>query len=150
MDKKSRDICVPREGLALLSDERLILRETGRAVTPFGGVAVFAAYLRKIAFVETVRQYMPICWRSPNRTDPTGTFTAFLIAVLVGAKRLAHANWLRGDRALQAPLGIGRFPTDDTIRNLFRRFTMGPRARPHNTIRQSGESEPHLAEAYLP
>ncbi|MDQ2710911.1 MAG: hypothetical protein M3Y24_01540, partial [Acidobacteriota bacterium] len=36
-DKDDRDICVPRETLALLSDERLILRETGRAVTPFGG-----------------------------------------------------------------------------------------------------------------
>src|SRR3954453_16881919 len=53
------------------------------------------------------------------------TFTAFLIAVLVGAKRFAHANWLRGDRALHALLGMDRFPTDDTIRNLFRRFTMG-------------------------
>ena len=47
------------------------------------------------------------------------------MAVLVGAKRFAHVNWLRGDRALHALLGIDRFPTDDTIRNLFRRFTMG-------------------------
>jgi hypothetical protein len=68
---------------------------------------------------------MPICWRSPNQIEPAATFTAFLIAVLVGAKRFAHANWLRGDRALHALLGIDRFPTDDTIRNLFRRFTMG-------------------------
>ncbi|MFZ0592152.1 MAG: hypothetical protein WAM39_16925 [Bryobacteraceae bacterium] len=36
-----------------------------------------------------------------------------------------HANWLRGDQALHALLGITRFPTDDTIRNLFRRFGMG-------------------------
>jgi hypothetical protein len=47
MEEDTRDYCVPREVLALLSDERLILRETGRAVTPFGGVAVFVAYLRK-------------------------------------------------------------------------------------------------------
>ncbi len=44
---------------------------------------------------------------------------------MVGARRFAHANWLRGDRALHALLGITRFPTDDTIRNLFRRFGMG-------------------------
>src|SRR3954468_1344648 len=106
MDKENRDICVPREMVALLSDERLILRETGQAVTPFGGVAVFVAYLRQVAFVEKVRQCMPICWRSPNQIDPTVTFTAFLISVLVGAKRFAHANWLRGDRALHALLGI--------------------------------------------
>lgn len=125
MEEPTQDSCVPREAYALLSDERLTLRETRRAVTPFGGVAVFVAYLRKIDFVETVRQHMPIRWKSPNQIDPTTTFTAFLMAVLLGAKRFAHANWLRGDRALHALLGIDRFPTDDTIRNLLRKFTMG-------------------------
>src|SRR3954463_14765305 len=125
MEKDTRDYSVPREVQALLSEERLILRETKRAITPFGGVAVFVAYLHKIGFIEKLRESMPICWRSPNQIEPAATFTAFLIAVLVGAKRFAHANWLRGDRALHALLGIDRFPTDDTIRNLFRRFTMG-------------------------
>lgn len=32
----------------LLSEERLILGESGRAITPFGGVAAFVAYLRKV------------------------------------------------------------------------------------------------------
>ncbi len=109
----------------MLSDERLILRETSRPVTPHGGVTVFVAYLRQVAFVEKVPLRMPISWRSPNQIEPAATFTAFLIAVLVGAKRFAHANWLRGDRALHALLGLARFPTDDTIRNLFQRFTMG-------------------------
>jgi hypothetical protein len=68
---------------------------------------------------------MPIRWRSPNHIDPTSTFTAFLVTVLVGARRFAHASLLRGDRALHALLGLNRFPTDDTIRNLFRRFGMG-------------------------
>jgi DNA-directed RNA polymerase subunit N (RpoN/RPB10) len=45
--------------------------------------------------------------------------------VLAGARRFAHAAWLRGDKALHAVLGVERFPTDDTICNLFRRFTMG-------------------------
>jgi hypothetical protein len=68
---------------------------------------------------------MPIRWKSPHHIDPASTFTAFLIAVLVGAKRFAHAGLLRGDRALHALLGMHRFPTDDTIRNLFRAFGMG-------------------------
>ena len=149
MDKESGDICVPREMVALLSDERLILRETGRAVTPFGGVAVFVAYLRQVAFVEKVRQCMPICWRSPNQIDPTVTFTAFLISVLLGAKRFAHANWLRGDRALHALLGIDHFPTDDTIRNLFRRFTMGNVQRLFEPLTQwQMERVPARSEGY--
>ena len=125
MTSSEQDKAVPNEIQALLSNERLILRETQRAVTPFGGVVVFIAYLGKIDLASQLRAHMPVQWRSPNRIDPTSTFTSFLIAVLVGAKRFAHANWLRGDRALQALLGLNRFPSDDTIRNLFRQFTMG-------------------------
>jgi hypothetical protein len=103
----------------------VVLRETSRAVTPFGGVAVFIAYLRKIEWIGTVRKYMPVHWRSPNQIDPAVTLTAFLLAVLTGAKRFAQANWLRGDEALRKLLGLKRFPTDDTIRNLFKQFSMG-------------------------
>jgi hypothetical protein len=125
MESNATDKPVLREITALLSDERLILRETQRAVTPFGGVAVFISFLGKVGFVGAVRKHMPICWKSPNHIDPASTYTAFLISVLVGAKRFAHASLLRGDRALHALLGMDRFPTDDTIRNLFRAFGMG-------------------------
>ena len=103
----------------------MILRETQRAVTPFGGISVFISFLDKIGFAEALRQHMPIRFTSPNQIDPTLTFTAFLVAVLVGARRFAHASLLRRDRALHALLGLDRFPTDDTIRNLFRRFGSG-------------------------
>ena len=125
MESKAADNPVPREITTLLSNERLILRETQRAVTPFGGLAVFLSFLGKIGLVDRLRQFMPVRWKSPNHIDPTATFTAFLMAVLVGAKRFAHASLLRGDRALHALLGLDRFPTDDTIRNLFRQFGMG-------------------------
>src|SRR6266853_809590 len=125
MESNATDKPVPREITALLSDERLILRETQRAVTPCGGIAVFISFLGKIRFVKVVREHMPIRWRSPNQIDPTSTYTAFLISVLVGARRFAHASLLRGDRALHALMGLERFPTDDTIRNLFRAFGMG-------------------------
>ena len=110
MDTNAADKPVPREIGALLSNKRLILRRTERAVAPFGGLAVFISFLRKVGFVEKVRQHMPIRWRSPNHIDPTATFTAFLIAVLTGAKRSAHAGPLHGDRALHALLGLDRFP----------------------------------------
>src|ERR1700683_1453149 len=125
MRPNATDKPVPREIEALLSDERLILRERQRAVTPCGGIAVLISYLEKNGFVKALRQHMPIIWRSPNHIDPCFTFTAFLVSVLAGARRFAHASLLRGDRALHALLGLHRFPTDDTIRNLFRRFGMG-------------------------
>jgi hypothetical protein len=125
VESKATDKPVLREVSALLSNERVILRETQRAVTPFGGLAVFLSFLGKIGLVEKLREHMPVHWKSPNHIDPTDTFLAFLMAVLVGAKRFAHAGMLRGDGALHALLGLKRFPIDDTIRNLFRQVGRG-------------------------
>ena len=125
MEPKSADNSVPREIRALFSHQRVALRETSRAVTPLGGLAVFVAFLDKLNFTGKVREHMPFRFTSPSQIESTVTRTAFLIAVLAGAKRFAHTGMVRGDRALHALLGIQRFPTDDTIRNLFRRFSMG-------------------------
>src|ERR1700746_3464992 len=113
MEPNATDKPVPREMDALLSDERLILRETKRAVTPFGGIAVFISFLEKIGLVKAIRQHMPIVLAFPHHIDPSSTFTAFVVSVLVGARRFAHASVLRADRALHALLGLERFPTDD-------------------------------------
>jgi hypothetical protein len=140
---------VPREIAALLSSERLILRETKRAVTPFGGVAVFVSFLQKIDLVGQLRRHMPIQWKSPNQIDPTTTFVAFLMTVLVGARRFAHAAVLRGDKALHALLGMKRFPIDDTIRNLFRQFGMGQAQRLYEPLTEwQMERLPLRAEGY--
>src|SRR4030095_13500996 len=125
MEDVSLDKAVPREISALLTGERLTLRGTERAVTPFGGMAVFVEYLKRIDLVGALRRHMPVRYLSRNQIDPSTTLVCFLVSVLAGARRFAHAAWLRGDKALQAVLGVDRFPTDDTICNLLRRFTMG-------------------------
>ena len=125
MEPELADKSVPRPIEALFSSQRVVLRETSRAVTPFGGVAVFVAFLKKLEFVDKVRQYMPFRFTSPNHIEPSVTLVAFLVSVLAGARRFAQTSLLRSDRALHALLGITRFPTDDTICNLFRRFRMG-------------------------
>jgi hypothetical protein len=68
---------------------------------------------------------MPVPLRSPNAIAAEETFTAFLIAVLAGARRFAHTALLPADGAFHALLGVKRFPTDDTIRNFFKRFRQG-------------------------
>lgn len=114
-----------REITALWGERKVVLRETPRAVTPFGGLSVFIEFLQKLGYGQQVSQHMPVHLESPNAIDPGETFTAFLISVLAGARRFAHTSLLRADRALHALLGMKRFPTDGTIRNLFKRFTQG-------------------------
>ena len=69
---------------------------------------------------------MPICWKSPNRIDPTDTLLAFLMVVLVGAKRFAHAGLLRGDQALHVLIrelfvqtGLSKVPPRPRSRRAF-------------------------------
>jgi hypothetical protein len=63
---------------------------------------------------------LPFVLTSPNAIDPVQTFTAFLISVSTGARRFAHPGWLRTDTALRRVLGMVRFPSDDTLRSVFR------------------------------
>lgn len=98
-----------------------VLRETKRAVTPFGGLVVMVELLRKLQAVEAVRARLPFRYESNNSIDPAHTLLAFWLGVMAGARRFAHLQMLRGDRALQALCGT-RFPGDDAVRNFFRRF----------------------------
>jgi len=110
---------------ALWGGKKVELRETQRAVTPFGGLVVFFEFLRQVGYREAVSKHLPFRFTSPNAIDPVETFSAFLLSVVAGARRFAHTSLLRADVALQALLGISRFPGDDTIRNLFKRFGQG-------------------------
>ena len=110
---------------SLWGGKKVELRETQRAVTPFGGLGVFVEFLQQVGYREAVSQHLPFRLTSPNAIDPVETFTAFLLSVVAGARRFAHTSLLRADVALYALLGMKRFPVDDTIRNLFKRFGQG-------------------------
>lgn len=69
---------------------------------------------------------MNACNSSIPQLDPScANLHRILISVAAGARRFAQTSWLRGDGALHGLLGSDRFPSDDTIRNLFLRFGMG-------------------------
>jgi hypothetical protein len=114
----------PTEINALFGGAKLVLDETAKAVTPFGGLASLIAFLGRIGFIEQLQAALPFPALTSNNAIPLShTFTAFLVSVVVGARRFAHTQWLRADHVLHAMLGIERFPGDDTIRNFFHRFT---------------------------
>ena len=96
---------------------------TPKAVTPFGGMVSFFAWLGAIGYGARVSAAMPFCYQSPNAIPLEHTLTAFLSSVLAGASRFAHAGWFRHDKALHAMMGIARFPGEDAIRRFFHQFT---------------------------
>jgi hypothetical protein len=109
----------------LFSHAKLKLTQTPRAVTPFGGLASFIAFLHQRGLTVQLQQHLPWTLTSPNAIPLPHTLTAFLIGVLCGARRFAHTEMARADRALHALLGVPRWPGADTVRALFHRFTQG-------------------------
>ena len=109
---------------ALFGQAKLILDETPKAITPFGGLVSFLTFLGQIGYPQEVQQRLPFAAPTSNNAIPLAhTLTAFVVAVVTGARRFAHCQWLRADHGLHALLGLERFPGDDTIRNFFLRFT---------------------------
>lgn len=99
-----------------------ILRETARAVTPFGGLAVMVEFWRELGLFEAVRERLPFAYRSPNAIGAAEILVSFWLSVCAGARRFAHVNLLRGDVALRDLLGWPRLPGDDATRAFFGRF----------------------------
>jgi hypothetical protein len=58
----------------LWGGRKVELRETQRAVTPFGGLVVFFEFLRRIGYCEAVRQYLP--WANSLCSCSAGTVRA--------------------------------------------------------------------------
>jgi hypothetical protein len=111
---------------SLFGEAKLVLDETPKAISPFGGLASFISFLGQIGFARQVQQHLPFAEPTSNNAIPLAhALTAFLMSVVVGAQRFAHCEWLRADRVLHALLGLERFPSDDTIRNFFLRFSQG-------------------------
>src|SRR5246127_948560 len=114
-----------KEFRPLFGGGKIKLCDTLRAVTPFGGLAVFIEFLGRIGLVVQLTERGPYRAESPNHYEPGQILVAFILSVIAGARRFAHANQLRADLALHALLGMKRFPSDDTILNYFRRFNQG-------------------------
>ena len=111
---------------SLFGEAKLVLDETPKAISPFGGLASFISFLGQIGFPREVQQHLPFAEPTSNNAIPLAhSLTAFLMSVVVGAQRFAHCEWLRADHVLHALLGLERFPSDDTIRNFFLRFSQG-------------------------
>lgn len=73
--------------------------ETPKAISPFGGLANFISFLGRIGFAREVQRRMPFAEPASNNAIPLAhSLTAFLMSVVVGARRFAHSEWLRADK----------------------------------------------------
>jgi hypothetical protein len=91
---------------SLFGGAKLVLDETPKAISPFGGLASFISFLGQIGFARQVRQQLPIAEPTSNDAIPLAhLFAAFLMSVLVGAQQSSPAPGGTGRGAVHpAPL----------------------------------------------
>jgi hypothetical protein len=69
---------------ARFGDAKLVLDETPKAISPFGGRASFISFLGQIGFAREVQQRLPFAEPTSHNAIPLAhTLTAFLMAVVV-------------------------------------------------------------------
>ena len=74
-----------KEITPIFGSRKVILQQSKRSVTAFGGISVFFEFLGKLGYAQKVAEHMPFQLKSPNAIDPAHTFTAFIVSVLIGA-----------------------------------------------------------------
>ncbi len=83
----------------LFGNAKVLLDETPKAVSPFGGLSSFLVFLQQRGFAEAVQKHLPFAEPASNNAIPLAqVLTAFVMSVVVGARRFAHCQWLRADR----------------------------------------------------
>ncbi len=108
----------------IFNPKQVIIKETVRPISPFGGIFLVLEFFRKINLAGKLSDAFPFEYTSPNAISASQTFTYFLLTVLCGAKRFAHTLMMKADDSLRIMTGMDRFPNDDTIRNMFKNFGM--------------------------
>ena len=95
------------------------LSATGDALTPFGGLVPWAAFVRRCGLFERLGASCPVVRTSPNATPVYDVLQSDALTVLCDGDRFAHVRRLRCDPTLAEPFGVKAIVSDDTIRRLF-------------------------------
>jgi len=95
------------------------LRATDDALTPYGGLVPWAAFIRHTGIVEQLAETCPVKRTSPNAKPVHDILHSFLLTALVDGRRFAHVERLREDPTVTELFGLRSVVGDDTIKRLF-------------------------------
>jgi len=100
----------------------LTIQFVPQALTSYGGLELLGRYLRRIDLGARLRQ---AC--AGLRSDYGSHRIALVLLALfyVGARRLEHLRYLRGDPLVTRFCGLARLPTRRTVADWLRQFTQG-------------------------
>ena len=90
--------------------------DEGARVTPWGGLAYFATFLRTSGLFDRLVADAPFVYTSPNAPDVRNVVGTSVLAILAGHTRYCHIERLRNDAACAALLGLTKVVSDESLR----------------------------------
>lgn len=94
--------------------------DPGTKVTPSGGLAYFAVFLKVTGFFDSLCSDFPVDYRSNNSSSRRDIVGTIVLAILFGKDRYVQINALRNDTASMELLGLGKIVSEDTVRRSLR------------------------------
>jgi hypothetical protein len=98
---------------------KVMLRTTDEALTPYGGLVPWAAFVKHPGIFERLAASCPIVRTSPNASPVYDVLHSFALTALTDGRRFAHVQRLREDPSLATLFGVEGIVSDDSIRRLF-------------------------------
>ncbi len=104
-------------------DANFDIRYTDRPITPFGGLTTVKNFYQNSGLKDVLTS-LPLPQPGSNRGyDPVDLIEGFLISVILGARRLAHAGLLRHDKVVSEMFGWSKgMASESTFSRFFKKF----------------------------
>jgi hypothetical protein len=102
------------------SGERFKVSRGERALTPFGGLVAFSAFLSKLGIIEKMVQTCPIKRTSNNATPVRDVLIGFILTCIQEGKRFRHIRSIQDDPTIAKVFNIERrIPGVDAVLRFF-------------------------------
>jgi len=108
-----------------IRDGELFVEYTDKALSGWGGLAVFFEFVEQTGFFRLLKQVFPEKKTSPNFVSSGDIVKALFATVLVGGNRFSHVERVREDQVIRNLIGAARMGSADTVRRLFLDLTRG-------------------------
>ena len=82
------------------------LSMSGDALTPYGGIVPWSAFVRRCGILEELAKSCPVKRTSPNAAPVYDVVQSFALTALCDGRRFAHVNRMREDPTVCELLGI--------------------------------------------
>lgn len=95
------------------------LSTSNDALTPYGGMVPWSAFVRRTKIIENLAASAPIKRSSPNAAPVYDILQSFVLTALCDGKLFRHVARLREDPTVSELFGIKSVVSDDTMRRFF-------------------------------